>query len=110
MMLDTYIGANDGVPILIPPSEGSPSGRLLDTMAVFEKDQVPAFIRALESAEPNDRNGTVAEMGLKLRGLEPLSKVVVCRWPALERQRTSIIEFFIHPLLSLPKQNGDLCY
>jgi RNA polymerase sigma factor (sigma-70 family) len=108
VLLDTYIGGNDGVPFLIPPSPTAPSGRLLDTMAVFEKEQVPPFLRALESTEPNDRHGTVAEMGLKLHGLEPLSKVVICRWPGDQGGGSASWEWPFEPMNADP-QNRDSC-
>lgn len=79
-MLDTFIGANDGVPFLIPPTDKAPA-YLLETMEVFDKDRVPPFLRALETGDLHDKNATVAEMGLKLKGLEPLDRLVVCRWP-----------------------------
>jgi RNA polymerase sigma factor (sigma-70 family) len=107
VLLDTFIGSNDGVPFLIPPSPEAPSGRLLDTMAVFEKEQVPPFIRALESADLNDRS-TVAEMGLKLRGLEPMSKVVLCRWPGDQGGGSASWEWPFEPMNADP-QNRDSC-
>ena len=79
-MLDTYIGANDGVPFYLPPTEQNPS-RMVDTMALLPQKDVPSFLRALESDRLDDGQATVAEMGLKLRGLEPMERVVICRWP-----------------------------
>lgn len=85
-LLDTFIGSNDGVPFYIPPTEKVPA-HLLETKEVFVQGQVPDFIRALESPNPADKNATVAEMGLKLRGLEPLEKLVICRWPDTDAAR-----------------------
>jgi RNA polymerase sigma factor (sigma-70 family) len=79
-MIDTYIGANDGVPFLVPPTDKKPA-YLMETLEVFDGTRVPEFIRALESSNLSDKNATVAEMGLKLRGCEPLDRVVICRWP-----------------------------
>jgi RNA polymerase sigma factor (sigma-70 family) len=79
-MVDTFIGGNDGVPFLIPPTDTKPA-YLVDTLEVFEKGRVPEFVRALETGDLNDKNGTVAEMGLKLNGLEPIERMVICRWP-----------------------------
>lgn len=79
-MVDTFIGLNDGVPFLVPPTESKPA-YLLDTRETFEKDRIPEFVRALETGDLNDKNATVAEMGLKLKGLEPLERMVICRWP-----------------------------
>jgi hypothetical protein len=79
-MVDTYIGSNDGVPFLVPPTDKKPA-YLMDTMEVFDGPRVPEFLRAMESADLGDKNATIAEMGLKLRGCEPLERVVICRWP-----------------------------
>ncbi len=82
VMLDTYIGANDGVPIEIGPSEDVKTISMVDTMAVLEKGKMPDYIRAVE--DPNrlgEKTNTVVEMGLKLRNFEPIQKLVVCRWP-----------------------------
>ena len=80
VMLDTYIGANDGVPFLIPPTAGA-AGYLLDTKGEFDKGKVPAFVQALESSDLADKEATVAHLGLKIKGAEPLDKLVICRWP-----------------------------
>src|SRR5262249_53814398 len=79
-MLDTLIGKNDGVPFLIPPTEQGPA-HLVDTMAVFVGKAIPDFIRALETEKLDDKNATVAELNVKLRGYEALDKLVICRWP-----------------------------
>jgi hypothetical protein len=75
VMLDTYIGANDGVPFLIPGER-----HLLTTMREFGSKDIPDSISALERPDPKDP-GTVAHMGLKLRGLEPIEHMEICRWP-----------------------------
>jgi hypothetical protein len=54
---------------------------MVDTMTVLPQKDVPSFVRALESDRLDDTRATVVEMGLKLRGLEPMEKVVICRWP-----------------------------
>jgi hypothetical protein len=79
VLLDTYIGANDGVPFAIPGRPG-----LLTTPAVFEKDKVPDYVQALERADLKDP-GTVAHLGLNglqlpRVELEPISKLIVCPW------------------------------
>ena len=79
-MLDTYIGANDGVPFYIPPTEDAPS-HFVDTKETFTKAKIPVFIRALESSDLNDKTGTVAELGLRLKGFETPEKLEICRWP-----------------------------
>jgi len=79
-MVDTFIGTNDGVPFLIPPSDSRPA-YLLDTKEAFDKPRIPQFVRALETGDLSDKNATVAEMGLKLNGLDPIDRLVICRWP-----------------------------
>ena len=80
-MIDTHIGANDGTPFFIPPTEDAPA-HFVDTREVFEGDRIPVFLRVLESNDLNDTGTvmTVAEMGLRLRGIEPMERVVICRW------------------------------
>ncbi|MBY0524344.1 MAG: hypothetical protein K2R98_13140 [Gemmataceae bacterium] len=80
-MMDTYIGLNDGAPFFIPPTEDDPQPKMVDTKIELEKEKIPQFVRVMETNDPNDPNATVAEMGLKLRGYEPINKLVICRWP-----------------------------
>lgn len=84
VMLDTFIGANDGVPFLIP---GQPA--LLETMKEFTQQEIPDFIQAQERADPQDP-GTVALMGLKLQGVEPVDRMLICRWPGNSEIRWDI--------------------
>ena len=79
-LLDTLIGANDGTPFSIPPTDLQ-SAKLVDGMEIFEKGGIPDFVRALETDNLEDTNATVAELNLKLQGYEPLSRLVICRWP-----------------------------
>jgi hypothetical protein len=87
LMLDTFIGASDGVPFEVGPTDSVAGTTMVDTKATYTKQDkgIPQYLRALE--DPNDlagKNTTIAVMGLKLnmRNIEPLSKVVLCRWPA----------------------------
>jgi hypothetical protein len=80
VMLDTFIGGNDGVPFTIPGQPG-----LLDTMKDFTGTEIPDYIQALERPDPHDP-GTVAHMGLKgfqIPGaqLDPIDKLRICHWP-----------------------------
>jgi hypothetical protein len=80
VMLDTFIGANDGVPFVIP---GQPD--LMRTARTFSEKEIPDYIEALEFPDLA-RPGTVAHMGLaglKLPGveLEPINRMVICHWP-----------------------------
>jgi hypothetical protein len=79
VMLDTFIGANDGVPFAVPGSEGK-KDRLVDSMEIFDQKDIPDYIQALERPDLKDP-GTVAHLGLKLPGFEPLEQMVICRWP-----------------------------
>jgi hypothetical protein len=83
ILFDTFIGAEDGVPFEIGPSdEVKVYPGMVSKKAIFEKNRVPQYIRAIEN--PNDlggANNTIAEMGLKLKGFEPIQKLVLCRWP-----------------------------
>ncbi|MCS6850918.1 MAG: DUF5717 family protein [Gemmataceae bacterium] len=75
VMLDTYIGSNDGVPFAIPGQPG-----LLDTMREFPQKDIPDFIQAFERADLQNP-GTVAQIGLRLPGFEPPLKLLICHWP-----------------------------
>ncbi len=80
VMLDTFIGANDGVPFAVPGTEGKPD-RLVDTMEVFGQKDIPDYVQALERPDLKDP-GTVAHLGLNLTGeFEPLVEMIICRWP-----------------------------
>lgn len=75
-MLDTYIGANDGVPFTIPGEN-----RLYDTMMDFPAGKIPDFLQALEK-EDLEKPGTIAHVKLKLGGrIEPPSRVTLGAWP-----------------------------
>src|SRR5262249_45312593 len=76
-LLDTYIGANDGVPFTIPGEKD-----LCDTFKDFDgPDKVPDFISALEKQDVKDP-GTVAHVSLKVGGgLEPPNRVILGAWP-----------------------------
>jgi hypothetical protein len=80
IMLDTFIGANDGVPFTIPGQK-----ELVTTQTKLSEKEIPEYIQALEHPDLNDP-GTVAHMGLKgfkLANvhLEPIDRLVICRWP-----------------------------
>jgi hypothetical protein len=76
-LLDTYIGANDGVPFTIPGQS-----QLCDTMMEFNRpDEVPDFIQALEHGDLA-HPGTVAHLQLRLGGkLDPPDRVTLGTWP-----------------------------
>jgi hypothetical protein len=84
-MLDTFIGANDGVPFTIPGFDG-----LCDTLHRFStSSEVPDFIQALEE-DDLARPGTIAHLQLRLGGrVEAPEQVTLGAWPnvALQMQQ-----------------------
>jgi hypothetical protein len=78
-LLDTYIGANDGVPFLIPGRN-----QLCDTHLDVQGRDVPLYIQACESdnlAHP----GTIARIQFVLGGtLAPPDRVTLGAWPNAE--------------------------
>lgn len=79
-LLDTFIGANDGVPFTIPGAKD-----LCDTSMEFDSpEDVPDFIEALEF-DNLSAPGTVAHVKLKLGGrIERPSRVTLGAWPNRE--------------------------
>ena len=76
VLLDTYIGANDGVPFLVPGAS-----TLCDSLLRFDGDAVPEFIQALER-EDLQNPGTVAYLRFRTGGnLETPSRVTLGAWP-----------------------------
>jgi hypothetical protein len=78
-LLDTYIGANDGVPFTIPGDE-----QLCDTSKVFDGPKtVPDYIYALENQDLKNQ-GTVVQVHFKFGGsqLEAPNKVTLGAWPS----------------------------
>lgn len=79
-MLDTFIGANDGVPFAIPGQKD-----LCDTKMEFRKKaDVPDFIQALERDDLSNP-GTIALVQFKLGGrIEAPDRVTLGAWPQSE--------------------------
>jgi hypothetical protein len=105
VMLDTFIGANDGVPFAIPGQPG-----LLETMKRFNQKEIPDYVQALERSDLKDP-GTIAHLGLRLQGikvqrddpdLEPLQSLLICRWPG-----TSEIKWDWQPRAMSDKAGGE---
>jgi len=82
-LLDTYIGATDGVPFVIPGEAG-----LCDTMKEFSGTRaVPSYIQAQEH-DDQARPGTVAHLQLKLgEPIEPPDRVTLGAWPDVHVSR-----------------------
>jgi hypothetical protein len=76
-LLDTFIGAEDGVPFTIPGQRD-----LCDTKLRFNSaSEVPDYIEALENADLKNP-GTVARLQFRLGGnYETPTRVLLCGWP-----------------------------
>lgn len=76
-MLDTFIGANDGVPFTIPGASG-----LCDTCKRFDSAaEVPDFIQALENDDLSNP-GTVAYLQFRIsKQIESPTRVLLGGWP-----------------------------
>ena len=57
-MLDTYIGANDGVPFTAPGVKG-----FIDDKKEFKGEEVPPYLEAVENPDDPKNPGTVARSG-----------------------------------------------
>jgi hypothetical protein len=81
VMIDTFIGANDGVPFTIPGKK-----KFVDTKAEFAGKDIPDYIEAIENPNDPKNPGTVARLCLRhfnLPGidLEDMDKLRICRFP-----------------------------
>lgn len=76
VMLDTLIGDNDGVPFIVPGTEG-----IVTSPVVYQSGSIPDFVRALE--RPNLQNpGVIVDIGLRTEsGVESPHEVVLSHWP-----------------------------
>ncbi len=59
-MLDTFIGANDGVPFTAPGVKG-----LIKDMREFKGEEVPPYLEVVENGDDAKNPGTVVRLGLK---------------------------------------------
>jgi hypothetical protein len=89
-MLDTFIGANDGVPFMIPGRSD-----LCDTKMEFtSKEDVPDFIQALEREDLRNP-GTIAHIQFKLGGrVESPDRVTLGAWPQGDFRKFGIPQAF----------------
>lgn len=76
VMIDTFIGSNDGVPFTIPGQSG-----MVATSRDFRvRSDIPDFLQALEF--PNlDNPGTTVQINLKLSDKLAPDRVSLTRWP-----------------------------
>jgi hypothetical protein len=81
VMLDTYIGNNDGVPFTVPGRSG-----FVTTREDFDGESIPDYIEAVERPDDPADPGTTARIslrGLRLPGveLEQPQRLRICRYP-----------------------------
>jgi hypothetical protein len=106
VMMDTYIGANDGVPFLIPGRRG-----FLTTMEEFPQKSIPDYIEAVENPDDPDNLGTIVKMqlkGIKLPGvpeIEDIESMRICRWPENKDVKW---KWEMEPMNKIP-ENKDSC-
>lgn len=82
VLLDTYIGDNDGVPFTLPGEK-----EMVDTQKDFKTPkEVPDFIQVLE--RPDLKNpGIVAQLNLRISDkLEPPGRVSLTHWPGDDKK------------------------
>jgi hypothetical protein len=104
VMLDTFIGSNDGVPFRVPSQRD-----LLTTKADYNEKEVPDWVQAWERPDPKDP-GTVVHLGLKhieIPGseLDPVNELVICRWP----QNSDIRWRWDYEPMNKVANKGDSC-
>jgi hypothetical protein len=115
IMLDTYIGAEDGVPFAIPGQN-----ELLTTKRDFNNTKdIPDFIQALEKPNLADP-GTTATMVLKFPAdfkvnsgdpiLDPIVRMVICRFPGNPEIRWDFTKEFFWDMNDKSKgERNDSC-
>ncbi len=82
VMLDTFIGANDGVPFTIPGQKN-----FVDSKAEFPQKDIPDYIEAIENPNDPEHPGTVARLCLRHFNLpridlDDMDKLLICRFPS----------------------------
>jgi hypothetical protein len=76
IMLDTFIGSNDGVPFFIPGRQG-----VTDKPCTFKGSDVPETVLALERNDLGDTTMTAVQLRLGDGNEERPSKLVLSQWP-----------------------------
>jgi hypothetical protein len=79
-LLHAQVGSAGGGPFYLAPALDKPA-RLVDTLAVLPREEIPDFIQVLERGELDDPEAVVALSQLRLPWMEPMEKVVLCRHP-----------------------------
>jgi hypothetical protein len=81
VMIDTFIGANDGVPFTIPGKKN-----FVETKAEFSQKDIPDYIEAIENPNDPQNPGTVARLCLRHFNLpdidlDDMDKLRICHFP-----------------------------
>lgn len=74
LMIDTLIGANDGVPFVVPGRTG-----VTDKAVELRGDEAPDFIQALEQPDLTDP-GVIVNLTLRGADATPPDRVVISAW------------------------------
>ena len=98
IMLDTYIGSNDGVPFALAGRDGLVTTKI----DLNNTKEIPEFLQALERPNLADP-GTVATMVLKFPSdfrfdsadppLDPITRLVICRFPGNPEVRWNFMQW-----------------
>jgi hypothetical protein len=81
LMIDTYIGSNDGVPFFIPGQK-----KVIDKPVEIPKKDVPDYILALERNDLGDPTMTVVQIGLtppQGSATERPDAIAITQWPGI---------------------------
>ncbi len=81
VLIDTFIGSNDGVPFTIPGEK-----KLMTTQIDLPYKAIPDYIEAVENGDDAKNPGTVARFGLKGvkipdADIDPPTRLVICQQP-----------------------------
>ena len=114
VMLDTFIGANDGVPFIVP---GQAS--IITSPQSYRGQEVPAFVRALEFSDLQNP-GVIINIGIATGQGERPSEVILTHWPGgaaewdYNRQasfdRDSAIGMYYEPRALAPRERREISF
>ena len=76
LLLDTFIGTNDGVPFYIPGRQD-----VVDKPLVLKGDEVPETVLALEKTDLSDKEMTVVKLGFGQGNEERPGMLALTQWP-----------------------------
>jgi hypothetical protein len=105
VLVDTFIGSNDGVPFTIPGRMG-----FMDTFADIRSKEMPDFIEAVENPDNDKEAGTVARFGLKgikvpwVEQIDEPTRLIICQQPENPQVKWDWDEFA--PISTLRKKDS----